>query len=95
MNVEQNDITRIIGGQGQYTDRLVEVVRFKGVWLCEPTLGPFWFVKPIGFTPFDCKTDGDGCFLFPDARLRPIRDPGDDAVDEMVLRVGKPQEVTA
>lgn len=31
----------------------------------------------------------------PDAWLRPIRDPGDDATDEMVLISGKPQEVTA
>ena len=30
-----------------------------------------------------------------DAWLRPIRDPGDDATDEMVLIAGKPQEVTA
>lgn len=30
-----------------------------------------------------------------DENLRPIRDPGDDATDEMVERVGKPQEVTA
>lgn len=30
-----------------------------------------------------------------DAALRPIRDPGDDAIDEMVLIVGKPEGVTA
>ena len=30
-----------------------------------------------------------------DSSLRPIRDPGDDATDEMVLIAGKPQEVTA
>ena len=27
--------------------------------------------------------------------LRPIRDPGDDATDEMLLIAGNPQEVTA
>lgn len=31
----------------------------------------------------------------PDKYLRPIRDPGDDAVDEMVERVGKPEGVVA
>lgn len=30
-----------------------------------------------------------------DDDLRPIRDPGDDAIDEMVLIVGKPEGVTA
>lgn len=31
----------------------------------------------------------------PDAWLRPIRDHGDDAVDEMLLLAGKPGEVAA
>ena len=31
----------------------------------------------------------------PDHHLKPIRDPGDDAVDEMTLIAGKPTEVTA
>lgn len=30
-----------------------------------------------------------------DKNLRPIRDPGEDATDEMVQLLGKPQEVTA
>lgn len=30
-----------------------------------------------------------------DAWLRPIRDPGDDAIDEMVQKLGKPEGVTA
>jgi hypothetical protein len=30
-----------------------------------------------------------------DLYLRPIRDPGDDATDEMVQLLGKPQEVAA
>ncbi len=33
--------------------------------------------------------------LCPDRYLLPIRDPGDDAVDEMVLRAGKPEGVMA
>lgn len=31
----------------------------------------------------------------PDEILMPLRDPGDDAVDEVLLRVGKPEGVTA
>jgi len=33
--------------------------------------------------------------LIADCDLRPIRDPGEYAIDEMVLIAGKPQEVTA
>lgn len=33
--------------------------------------------------------------IFRAANVFPIRDPGDDATDEMVLIAGKPQEVTA
>jgi hypothetical protein len=36
-----------------------------------------------------------GLIALTDSYLKPIRDPGDDAADEMVLRTGKPQEVTA
>lgn len=40
----------------------------------------------------------DGVRRFPewvsDASLAPIRDPGDDAVDEMTLLAGKPEGVT-
>lgn len=34
-------------------------------------------------------------FLVADSTLRPIRDPGDDAVDETIQRLGKPKGVTA
>ena len=33
--------------------------------------------------------------VFPDNCLRPIRDPGDDAQDEMLVLLGKPEQVTA
>ncbi len=34
---------------------------------------------------------GDMTPVFPDAWLRPIRDPGDDAVDETLLRLPAPK----
>lgn len=39
--------------------------------------------------------DGSLSNYIADSQLRPIRDPGDDATDEMVLIAGKPQEVSA
>lgn len=39
----------------------------------------------------DCPP-GAECATY-DAYLRPIRDPGDDAVDEMLQRIGSPSEV--
>lgn len=33
------------------------------------------------------------CTALHDSALKPIRDPGDDAVDEMVRKVGKPVDV--
>lgn len=51
-----------------------------------------WFVDPPlpGGWVDCCRPD-----WVKDSALRPIRDPGDDATDEMVLIAGKPQEVTA
>lgn len=47
-----------------------------------------WFVEPL-------FPNGDDSTW--DKYLRPIRDPGDDAVDETIVRLGKPvpDEVTA
>ena len=62
----------------------------KPSWVCRPASG--------GLLPHQ-RLDGAIGFipkrLIPDSILIPIRDPGDDATDEMVERVGKPQEVTA
>lgn len=54
---------------------------------------PVWlFEAPehVRMAPLTCVISGA-----PDSILMPIRDPGDDAVDEMLLRVGKPEGVTA
>lgn len=54
-----------------------------------------WLVQAVGAL-LTCEMGGIYAQRpFSDFALRPIRDPGDDATDEMVERVGKPQEVTA
>lgn len=40
-------------------------------------------------------TDDGSLIAWADEVLRPIQDPGDDAVDEMVQKLGKPEGVTA
>ena len=96
MNCRIGDLARVVKMSSAYTDRLVDVVRLLGL-APEPfsQLGPMWYVRPIGFTPPDCDLTDDGLFLLPDFLLRPIRDPGDDATDEMLLIAGKPCEVAA
>jgi len=51
------------------------------------------FTKEIGWVVEPPCPNGHDCIV--DAFLRPIRDAGDDATDEMVLIAGKPQEVSA
>ena len=36
--------------------------------------------------------DAEGETIYADVSLRPIRDPGEDATDEMLLLVGRPNE---
>lgn len=48
-----------------------------------------WTVEP------PIVTDGRPWRAVNDISLRPIRNPGDDATDEMVLIAGKPEQVTA
>jgi hypothetical protein len=65
---------------------------------------PSWVVRSVG-TPLVIKTEniltGKTWFRlvlerpYSDRCLRPIRDPGDDAVDEIVQLTGMPEEVTA
>jgi hypothetical protein len=54
------------------------------------SLGVYWDYEPLLQT-----VDGYVVAAVEDECLRPIRDPGEDAVDEMVQKLGKPQEVTA
>lgn len=82
MNCKPGDLAVVRAGCGFYTDKLVEVMRPYGIVAQQPREGHCWWCKPIGFTPPDCDLTIGGLFLFPDQRLKPIRDPGDDAQDE-------------
>ncbi len=58
-----------------------------GYWVVEWNVEmPYPIVGGVRFTKFG---------ICPDKALRPIRPQPDDAVDEMVERVGKPEGVTA
>lgn len=61
-------------------------------------------VSPDGVTPPEpiwiidkhlLGCDGSFSDYIADSQLRPIRDPGEDAVDETIQRLGKPEAVTA
>jgi hypothetical protein len=54
------------------------------------TKEPAWVIDPPLISP-----TGEVHDAIIDAILRPIRDPGDDATDEVVQRIGKPEGVTA
>lgn len=49
---------------------------------------PAWWIDPPLIAPDGEVHEGVIDFL-----LRPLRDPGDDAVDEILTLAGKPQEV--
>lgn len=71
--------------------KVVECVRFVGQYLVEGvTYTDVWELR---WGDKDAReiwgTEGWGC---PDEWLRPIRDPGEDATDEMLLLVGRPNE---
>lgn len=65
-----------------------EVVKMKGEGrsICEhPYGGVSWLVE--------AHADGFPCFVA-DECLRPIRDPGEDATDETLVLLGKPEKET-
>lgn len=53
----------------------------------DPKEGPVWLVdKPLPMRSY--WAGGYITYTYPDEALRPIKNPGDDAVDEMVQKVG-------
>lgn len=110
-NVKVGDLAVIVGAKEapQNNGRIVEVVRAftQGeVWgnNMKAKSAPAWMVRSTG-TPLVIKTEnvltGRSWFRlvqerpYSDRCLRPIRDPGDAAVDEIVQRVGTPEAVSA
>ena len=95
MNCRPNDLARVIApgrlvhcplcscsGVAVRPDTIVRVTQHDGIaWALE---------EPIcDVVPISCgATIIIRCRMLPDELLRPIRDPGDDAVDEMVAKLG-------
>ena len=85
MNCEKGDLAVIVSMSAFYGDwpigRIVRCLRLDDDGEC-------WYIEPklVGPDGRVWGTVWDGC-------LRPIRDPGDDAKDEMLRPL--PQEVTA
>jgi hypothetical protein len=52
--------------------------------------GPIWKIDRAVPTLFPYGNDIRFADLAHDSMLRPIRDPGDDATDEMIVLLGKP-----
>lgn len=72
---------------------------YRDSWLFKDASRPLKSVGNVDGGPVAwCRSSYDNAFgtaFISDRYLRPIRDPGDDAIDEMVLIVGKPEGVTA
>ncbi|QIM51607.1 hypothetical protein [Hydrogenophaga crocea] len=99
MNCKPGDLAVIVRSGAQNAGKLVEIAR--PATQAERKIfdhrreGFHWWVCSIGTPIVDSWGDARMETALPDAWLRPIRDPGDDATDEMVQLLGKPQEVTA
>ena len=102
MNCEKGDVARVVGlphAVSEVNDRLVRVAE---LFVVEGV--PYWrFEQGVKFHARSTFhffgrtfTAGEALVLdgLNDTFLRPIRDPGDDAVDEMVQRVGLPEGET-
>lgn len=90
MNCRPGDLAYIVSPDFlPYDRKFVTCIEVFGAHPAHPELGPCWTVKPEGWTPpFWSVRLVDGLFGYPDSMLRPIRDSGDDAVDEIVRKVG-------
>lgn len=99
MNCKPGDLAVVIRSDAKNAGKVVEVLRpatkIESEGFRHFNEGFHWWVRSAG-SPI---VSGLGVVrtetALPDARLRPIRDPGDDATDEMVQLLGKPSEVTA
>lgn len=86
MNCKPGDLAVIVrpGTTARNLGKLVSVKHQSQIW------GPgWWFIETLS----PCHgTNGDRmtCGAIEDSRLRPIRDPGDNATDEMVQLLGSP-----
>jgi hypothetical protein len=96
MNCKPGDLAVIVSGvKDTNIGRIVRCVRithFRGLRMPDGTLneGVVWEIDRT-LTAWSGKRHNFAL----DKRLRPIRDPGDDATDETLLWVGSPHKETA
>ena len=105
MNCKPGDLAIVVKGRsGKNDGKIVRVVRRAAN---EESIGGF-VARAVGHesTNVSWLCSGNGLYtglgegpltewVFRDKVLRPIRDPGEDATDEMVLIAGKPEQVAA
>lgn len=91
MNCKPGDLAIYVGKQDAVRGYVVKVVRqgAPGSDVPDPVPGVWWEVAP------PIPLNGKKRRFAADCALLPIRDPGDEATDEMVQLLGNPSEVTA
>ncbi|MGC4396010.1 hypothetical protein [Hydrogenophaga sp. T2] len=92
MNCKPGDLAVIVRASDRFehawVGRVIRVTHLSGVGL---TGLPCWAYEG---PRLHHRLFGDATAIA-DEVLRPLRDPGDDAVDEVLRRIGSPNEVTA
>lgn len=84
MNCKQGDMAIIVRSAAGHEGKIVTCLEYMGRKL---GIGPGQKVVEHDIWRIDRKLpswQGEATDLFPDEFLKPIRDPGDDAVDEMI-----------
>lgn len=89
MNCKQGDLAVVIKSESGNEGRIVRLVRLHsstthdldGIPVLSKNKGPRW-VLDVPLTTMMPSGRIVPLYTFPDASLRPIRDPGDDAQDE-------------
>jgi len=107
MKCRAGDLAVVVRSEAGNLGRIVTCLHLATAedWASEltpPPRGAFWLLDRPLIAVFELRfTDGSSerfirsTRLYPDDNLRPLRDPGDDAVDEMLLRVGSPEGAAA
>lgn len=99
LRCKPGDLAVVVRSEVGNEGKVVRVLRFLG--RAKFSLGfvadDVWLVECPSLAGETCswsrRIGGDACF--PDARLRPIRDPGDDAQDETLQWLDVPQKEVA
>jgi hypothetical protein len=105
LNCKVGDIAVIVGAEDPWSEmdvgKFVRVVEAGDDWSSDGDSRFHWAIRSASGGLLAC-CDGHwqnptmGSLVdIPDAMLRPLRDPGADAVDEMVIITGRPEEVAA